>query len=169
MFQLKVVKSPALLGFLAFTLLALSACDGNRQYVLKRLPAGDNRWITISADEMAEISTGVYYEVKIGQEIVRPKRLICFSATDPDSLSFKTLSAAGGNLIGVYEESQPEKILALHDFGKGATWPGGSPDKSDWENNTAGGKLLEELQQEFPDRNLKLNGDACGIKSSSNR
>ena len=162
MFQLKVFKSVAS-GFLVFTLLLFSACDGNRKYVLKRLPAGDDRSIIISADEMADISKGVFYEVKIGEEIVTPMRLICFSATDPDSLSFKTLSAVGGNLIGVYEESEPDKILALHDFSRGGTWPGGSPDKSDWENNTAGGKLLEELQKEFPDRKFKLNpGDACG-------
>jgi hypothetical protein len=106
MFQRRVFKSAAS-GFLAFTLLSFSACDGNRQYVLKRLPAGDNRWITISADEMADISKGVYYEVKLGEETVTRMRLICFSATDPDSLSFKTLSAVGGNLIGVYEESEP--------------------------------------------------------------
>lgn len=162
MFQLKVFKSPAS-GFLAFTLLSFSACDGNRQYVLKRLPAGDNRSIIISADEMGDISTGVYYEVKIGEETVTPICLICFSATDSDSLSFNTLSAVGGNLIGVYEESEPETILVLHDFSKGTTWPRGSPDKSDWENNTAGEKLLEELQKEFPDRRFKLNpGDACG-------
>ena len=112
---------------------------------------------------MADISKGVYYEVKIGEETVTRTCLICFSATDPDSLSFKTLSAGGGNLIGVYEESEPETILVLHDFSKGTTWPRGSPDKSDWGNNTAGGKLLEELQKEFPDRKFKLNpGDACG-------
>ena len=162
MFQLKVFKSAAS-GFLAFTLLSFSACDGNRRYELKRLPAGDTRSIIISADEMADISKGVYYEVKIGEETVTRTCLICFSATDPDSLSFKTLSAGGGNLIGVYEESEPETILVLHDFSKGTTWPRGSPDKSDWENNTAGGKLLEELQKEFPDRKFKLNpGDACG-------
>lgn len=144
-------------------LLPLTACDGNRKYVLKRLPAGDTRSIIISADEMADISRGVYYEVKIGEETVTRMRLICFSATDPDSLSFKTLSAVGGNLIGVYEESEPETILVLHDFSKGTAWPRGSPDKSDWDNNTAGGKLLEELQKEFPDRKFKLNpGDACG-------
>lgn len=89
MFQLKIFKSPAS-GFLAFTLLSFSACNGNRQYVLKRLPAGDDRSIIISADLMAEISKGVFYEVKIGEEIVTPMCLICYSATDPDSLSFKT-------------------------------------------------------------------------------
>jgi len=164
MVQLRVFKSAAL-GFLAFTLLALSACDGNRQYVLKRLSVGADRSIIISADEMAEISKGVYYEVRVGEKTVRPKRLFCYSATDPDSLSFKTLSAAEGNLVGVYEESQPERMLVLHDFSRGVTWPGGLPDKSDWENNTAGGKLLEELQQEFPDRKFKLNpGESCGVQ-----
>lgn len=64
MFQLKLFKSPAS-GFLAFTLLSFSACDGNRKYVLKRLPAGDDRSIIILADEMADISKGVYYELKI--------------------------------------------------------------------------------------------------------
>ena len=163
MFQLKVFKSAAS-GFLAFTLLSFSACDGNRKYVLQRLPAGDDRSIIISADIMAEISTAVSYEVTIREEIVVPNCLICYGATDVDSLSFNTLSAAGGNLIAVYEESERETILVLHDFSKGTAWPRGSPDKSDWENNTAGGKLLEELQKEFPDRKFKLNpGDACGV------
>ena len=57
MFQLKVFKSPAS-SFLAFTLLSFSACDGNRKYVLKRLPAGDDRSIIISGDEMGDISKG---------------------------------------------------------------------------------------------------------------
>jgi hypothetical protein len=47
----------------------------------------------------------------------------------------------------------------------GITWPWGSPDKSDWDNNTAGGKLLEELQKDYPDRKFKLDrGAACGVQ-----
>ena len=81
MFPLSVFKRAAS-GVLAFMLLPLSACDGNGQYVLKRPPVGDDRSLIISADEIAEISWGVYCEVKIGEEIVRSRRLICFSATD---------------------------------------------------------------------------------------
>jgi len=165
MFQLRLFKSPALLGFLAFTLLSLSACDRNRQYVLKRLPAGDNRWITISADETGEISRSIYYQVKIGEETVVPTGRMCNAANDPDSMSFKIVSASDGNLVGLYEETNPERVLALHDFAQGRSWPQGAPNEWTDDINNRGEELLKQLQHEYPNSNFRLNyWAACGIR-----
>ena len=105
MSEQRVFERTALTPFFALILLALSACEWNRQYVLKRLPVGDNRSIIILADDAYEIARGIFYQVKIGEETVVNTCLICHAGKDPGSLSFKILSASGGNLIAVYEET----------------------------------------------------------------
>lgn len=99
--------------------------------MVKRLPVGDNRSIIILTDKDYEISRGIYYQVKIGEETVVSTCRICGAAKDPDSLTFKIVSASGGNLIAVYEETNPERILLIHDFNSGTSWPRGAPDEWD--------------------------------------
>ena len=104
------------LPLLVMTLLAVPSCAWDREYVLQRLPAGDNRSVIILAENAAEISTGIYYQVKIGEETVVSTCRICGAAKDPGSFKFKILSASNGNLIALYEETNQERILALHDL-----------------------------------------------------
>ena len=164
-----VFNRTALLLLCALIVVALSACEWNREYLLKRLPAGENRSIIILADTGAEITSTIFYQVKLGDQTVVSTYRICNAAKDPRSLSFKTLSASGGNLIAVYEETNPESIVVLHDFSEGKSWPRGVPEENDSEITRTGERLLKQLQQEYPNSNLKLNGEACGIKLSSNR
>ena len=161
----RLFKSRGSIALLALTLLALSACHWEPQYVVKRLPVGENRSIIILAETAAEISTAIYYQVKVGEEIVVSLCVICYAAKDVDSLNFKILSASGGNLIAAYEETDPERILLIHDFSSGESWPRGA----DWESNpqkkSRGVRLLERLQREHLNSNLKLNpGESCGMK-----
>lgn len=155
----------ALIGLLALTLLALSACESNRQYVLQRLDVGDNRSILILADVAGEISTGIYYQVKVGEEMVVSTCRICGAAKDLDLLNFKILSAAGGTLVALYEETDPERILALHDVSRGRSWPRGAPSEWSSDIDNRGEELLKQLRQEYPNSNLRLSGGgACGIR-----
>src|SRR5687768_5333788 len=102
MLQLRSSKKSTSIRLLLIIVLALSACDSSRKYIVRSLPAGENREIIILADEMAEISRLVYYEIKVGGETVVPLTHVCYD-NDPESLTFKTVSAWGGNLVGVYE------------------------------------------------------------------
>ena len=161
----RTFKRLALLSFFALTLAAVSSCAWDREYVLQRLPAGDNRSLIVLAESAAEISTSIYYQIRIGDETVVSTCRICGAAKDPDSLNFKILSASSGNLIALYEETDPERILALHDFSRGKSWPRGAPDEWDDDINNRGERLLEQLQQEYPNSNLRLShGAACGFK-----
>jgi hypothetical protein len=165
MCELRILKSRTVISLLALALLGVYACSWDRHYVLKNLPVGHSKSIIILADSAAEISTGIYYQVKIGEETVVSTSRICGAAKDVDSLNFKILSASGGNLIALYEETNPERILALHDFSKGRSWPRGAPEEWSRDISNRGENLLEQLQQEYPNSNFRLNREApCGIK-----
>jgi hypothetical protein len=166
-FSMREIKRTALISFCASVMLVFSACEWNREYELKRLPAGENRSIVILADTGAEITSTIFYQVTIGDQTVVSTCRICNAAKDPRSLSFKTLSASSGNLIAVYEETNPESIVVLHDFSEGKSWPRGAPEEDDAAITRTGERLLKKLQQEYVNSNLKLNGEACGIKSST--
>lgn len=84
-------------------------------------------------------------------------------------MSFNALSASGGNLIAVYEETNPERIVVLHDFKEGKSWPRGAPEQNDAAIPRTGEGLLKKQQQEYANSNLTLNGEACGTKSPTNR
>ena len=164
-FQRRAFKRMALIPFFALTLVAGGACQWGGMYVVKSLPAGGDRSIVVLTHDDYEISRGIYYQVRIGQETVVSTSLICNAAKDPNSLNYKILSASGGNLIALYEETNPERILALHDFNKGRSWPQGAPDEWTDDINSRGGELLKQLQQEYPNSHFKLNGGAaCGIR-----
>lgn len=137
--------------------------------MLKRLPVGENRSIIILADTAPEITSTISYQVMVGDQTVVSTCRICNAAKDPGSLSFKTLSASGGNLIGVFEETDPERIVVLHDFSNGLSWPRGAPDEWSPSITTRGDKLLKRMQQEYPNSNLGLSGGTCGIKVPSGR
>jgi len=162
-------KRAVFTSFCASVVLAFFACEWNREYVLKHLPAGENRSIIILADTGAEITSTIFYQVKLGDQTVVSTYRICNAAKDPRSLSFKTLSASGGNLIAVYEETNPESIVVLHDFSEGKSWPRGASEENDAAITRTGERLLKKLQQEYANSNLTLNGEACGIKSSTTR
>ena len=119
------------------------------------------------AETGAEITSTIFYQVKIGDQTVVSTYRICNAAKDPRSLSFKTLSTSGGNLIAVYEETNPERIVVLHDFSEGKSWPLGAPEENDAAIARTGERLLKKLQQEYVNSNFSLNGEACGITSST--
>jgi hypothetical protein len=154
----------ALISIFALTLAAGTACRWGGMYVVKNLPAGAGRSIVILTHDDYEISRGIYYQVKIGEEMVVSTCWICTAAKDPNSLNYKIVSALDGNLVAVYEETNPEKILALHDFSTGRSWPQCAPDEWTRDANNRGETLLEQLQQEYPNSNFRLNDGACGIK-----
>ena len=170
MSQHRVFKSAVLIPLLVMALLAVSSCEWDREYVLQRLPLSDNRSVIVLAEDAAEISTSIFYQIKIGEETVVSTCRICGAAKDPDSLKFKILSASNGNLIGLYEETNPERILALHDFSKGLSWPRGAPHEWTDDINNRGEELLERLQHEYPNSKFRLNhGAACGTTIPAGR
>lgn len=173
-FQLVVMKKfrwrTTLILFLALVLVAGASCHWDDKFVVKSLPVGDDRSIIVVADSSYEISRTIYYQVKIGEKVVVSTCRICQAAKDPDSLNFKILSASSGNLIALYEETNPERILALHEFNKGMSWPRGAHDEWSEEIDKRGERLLQQLRQEYPNSNLRLSGmAACGIKLPTDR
>lgn len=164
MLQPTLFKESTRGGFLLIMLLALSACDSSQKYIVRSLPAGENREIVILADEMAEISRLVYYKIKVGGETVVPLSHICYD-NEPETLTFKTVSASGGNLVGVYEVTRPDRLIVLHDFSSGITWPGRMPQDSDWEASGRGTQLMEQFERDHPDSKFTLKAwEACGIR-----
>lgn len=132
--------------------------------MLKRLPVSENRSIIILAVTGAEITSTIFYQVRIGDLTVVSTYRICNVGKDPRSLSFKTLSASAGNLIAVYDETNPERIVVLHDFSEGKSSPRGAPEENDAAITRKVEGLLKKLQQEYANSNLILNGEAWGIK-----
>lgn len=147
-------------------MLTLSACSWDRifrrQYVVTEIPVGDGRTVVISTDSVCEISCSILYEVKVGDETVSSMCRIAYG--DAESLTFKTLFAKGGNLVAIYEETWPERLLLLHDFSTGKGWPRSLPDEYGTDTDGRGVKLLAEMQKEHPERKyLTASGDAAGI------
>lgn len=170
MSQRRAFKRTALIHFFASTLAAGTACQSGGMYVVKSLPVGADRSIVILTHDDYEVSRGIYYQVKIGEETVVSTCRICGAAKDPNSLNYKIVSASGGDLIAVYEDTNPDRILALPDFRKGISWPRGAPHEWSQEINNRGEKLLQQLQQEYPNSNFRLNNEAaCGIKIPKGR
>ncbi len=160
----RAFNGTALITFFALILAAGTACQWGGMYVVKSLPAGAGRSIVILTHDDYEISRGIYYQVNIGEETVVSTCWICGAAKDPNSLNYKIISALDGDLVGVYEETNPERILVLHEFSTGRSWPRGGPEEWTRDTNNRGETLLEQLQQEYPDSNFRLNGGACGMK-----
>jgi hypothetical protein len=151
------------LPFVALMLLTLSACSWDRQYEVTRFTVGEGRTIIISAAEAWEISQPVYYEVKVGEEIVASMCVICWG--DADSLTFNTVYASGGNLVGLYEETRPDRLLLLHDFSTGMSWPRSLPTESSAATDSRGARLLSAIKKEHPDKNFTISwGDSCRLK-----
>lgn len=151
---------------MAFLLTALSACSWDRfyerKYVVTSIPAGDGRAILISTDQACEISCGIYYEVKVLDQIVVPMSSIC--SGDAETLTFKAIFAKEGNLVGVYEETWPERLLLLHDFTTQSSWPRSLPDEGGHQTDSRGLKLLEAFQKEHPNKHFRFAwGGACGV------
>jgi hypothetical protein len=154
----------------ALTLLMLSACSWDRfyqqRYVVTSIPAGAGRAIVISTDQACEISCSIYYEVKVGDETAASTCRIC--SGDADSLTFHAVYASGGNLVGVYEDTQPNRLLLLHDFNTGWSWPRSTPTESSSDTDSRAQKLLDAFQKDHPDRNFTLSwGEACGVRRLS--
>jgi hypothetical protein len=165
MSQAGAFNRTALISFFALTLAAGTACQSGGMYVVKSLPAGVGRSIVILTHDDYEVSRGIYYQVKIGEETVVSTCRMCNAAKDPNSLNYKIVSALDGNLVALYEETNPERILALHEFSTGRSWPQGAPDEWSRDIDNRGETLLEQLQQAYPNSNFRLNGGAtCGIK-----
>lgn len=150
----------------ALLLMALSACSWDRfyqeRYEVATIPAGNGRSIIISTDRACEISCSIYYEVKVGDQTVASTCRIC--SGDAESLMFKPLFANDGNLVGVYEETRPERLLLLHDFSTGMSWPASLPTEWSSETDSRGAKLLEAFQNDHPERKFTSEwGEACGV------
>jgi hypothetical protein len=140
-----------------------TSCSWFQRYqVLTRLPVGEHgNSIVILQDIYYDNGWRLYYQVKSGGKVIVDCRFIC-SQDDGKHSNFKIITARGGNLVGLFQESRPESIIALHDFSSGRTWPAVLSDSESYvETHDRGNALLASLQQEYSNVKLKLNELEC--------
>jgi hypothetical protein len=156
-------KPFALLSALSVLILLVSlSCTGvSGEYEITNFDLGNGRTVEILASEDAEVSQSFYYQVRVNKKIVVPLVMICVGH-DRGQLTFKTLPAKDGDLVGIFEQKQPEEMLAIHDFKSNATWPGFLAPDQEAEFRLSGNLLLRDLQAEHQNMQLTLaNGRAC--------
>ena len=143
-------------------LLTVLSCSASGEFEIVTFELGQQRSIQILASEYLEVSRSFYYQVKVDEKVVVPLIRIC-GGIDYAHLEFKTLLANGGELVGIFERRYPQDILAVHDFKTNASWPSVRSYNSTDEYYKYGEALLEKLQTEHRNLDLRLNNArACG-------
>jgi hypothetical protein len=102
--------------------------NSGEQHVVT-LDCGAGRRIVITASSSWECARPVHYRVVVDGKTVVPTHFIdcCDGNAEPlEILKFRLVQAEEGNLVGVIEESVSGEIrlVILHDFDKGESWPG---------------------------------------------
>jgi hypothetical protein len=144
------------LAYLIIGLVLLSAsCEQRGEYELAILDLGKGRSFQIFATNHVEVSQGILYQVKVDGNVVVPLTLLC-TGSDNGKLKFKTISAKGGDLVGIFEQKYPEEILAIHDFKSNVSWPRGFDENTPAEKAKIGEAFFKELQAEHPEIQLYL-------------
>lgn len=143
--------------------LCLSCSWFQRYRVLTTLPVGEQgNSIAILEDIYYDNGRRLYYQVKSGEKVIVDRYFICSQLDDGKHSNFKIITARGGNLVGLFQESRPESIIALHDFSSRRTWPAVLSDsESNVETRNRGYALLASLQQEYSNVKLKPNELEC--------
>lgn len=163
---LKLFPMAALLhigAMLVLCALCISCSWFQRYRVLTTLPVGEQGYsIVILEDIYYDNGRRLYYQVKSGEKVIVDRYFICSQVDDGKHSNFKIITARGGNLVGLFQESRPESIIVLHDFSSRRTWPGVLSDsESHVETRDRGNALLASLQQEHANVKLKLNELEC--------
>lgn len=151
------------LSTLTLVLALISAsCEASGEYEMETFDLGNGRSIEILASKHLEVTQSFYYQVKVNQQVVVPIVMICVGI-DRGQLKFKTLFAKSGDLVGVFEQRNPQEILAIHDFKTNTTWPGAVTDGGSERYQQHEATLLQQLQIEHPEMTLKMGQNhACG-------
>lgn len=146
----------AALGLISATL----ACDSKSEYEIAQIKVSPRWTIDILASSEMEVSQSIYYRVRVDDEVVVPLFRIC-SGHAGRGQRFNVITAKEGALVGVYEARYPDEILALHDFNSNETWPS-APTRTVDENEKVRQELLDQLQKEHPNLNLRTGrGSGC--------
>ena len=149
---------------LVVSLLCLSCSLFQRYEVKATIPVGgQGNSIVILADTYYDNGRKLFYQVKNDEKVLVDRAFICSQLDEGVERSgFKIVTARGGNLVGIFQESRPEYILLLHDFTSSHTWPGVlSTSESHVETRNRGNVLLASLRQEHPHLKMKLNELEC--------
>ena len=142
----------------------LSCSFLQRYQVLTTLPVGEQgNSIVILGDTYYDNGRKLFYQVKVGEKVLVDRSFICSQLDEGvEHSGFQIVTARGGNLVAVFQESKPESIIVLHDFASRQTWPAVLSDsESHVETHNRGNSLLASLQQEHPNLKLKLNELEC--------
>jgi hypothetical protein len=148
---------------LIFCALCISCSWLQRYQVLTTLPVGEQgNFIVILGDIYYDNGRLLYYQVNSGKKVIVDRSFICSQLDNGKHSDFKIITARGGNLVGLFQESRPESIIALHDFSSRRTWPAALSDSESYvETRDRGNALLASLQQEHSNLKLKLNELEC--------
>jgi hypothetical protein len=124
--------NPRLITFIIFMILiigGMALVKGLRQnsapelVTLNTLGVGDDRDIRITVELNQQKTLSLFYHVDIqGQTVVKR----AFFGTLPRTATppgFVTYDADQGNLLGIAQASVPNRIIILHDFTSGDSWP----------------------------------------------
>ena len=143
-----------------FLFLSLLSCGNKKgEYSITRFDLGRGRSIEILASNEMEVTQSFYYRVTVADKTVVPLSLICVGH-DTGTLTFRTIAAQNGELVGIFEQRFPDEILAVHDFSSNITWPRPLDYEKPVHRDQIGHELLNKLQVEHTERSLKFARDS---------
>ncbi len=117
----------AVLGVLVIAVMPLAmrfrASQAPDPVTLKELDVGYGRVIRVTVEPNSQGTLSLHYHVdEGGQAVVEHAFFGTLPRTSPPP-DFVAYSAEGGNLVGVAQVSVPNRILLMHDFVSGDSWP----------------------------------------------
>ena len=135
----------------AIVILALNTLACGKNYEVARLNVGEGRSIIISAKRFPDDTQPIYYQVAVnGRAVISPTYISSEEPVDVKHFHLRIVKNNDGSIAGVIEEKLPQKILVLHNFATGQTWPRcevGGPESCE----RTGKMLVDELQKDHPE------------------
>lgn len=100
-------------AMLVLCALCISCSWFQRYRVVTTLPVREHgNSIVILEDIYYDNGRRLYYQVKSGGKVIVDRRFICSQLDDGKHSNFKIITSRGGNLVGLFQESRPESIIA---------------------------------------------------------
>lgn len=124
--------NPRLIAVMLFLLLMVAAVPLVMRLGISKKPepvtlasidVGTERLISITVEPNSQQTLSLHYDVLIdGQPVVEHAFFGTLPRTSPPP-SFVTYTGGAGDLVGIAQASAPNRIIILHDFAAGDSWP----------------------------------------------
>ncbi len=101
----------------------------DRPYQIATFDCGKDRAIVFLTDRDCDESKPIYYEVRIGGQIVVPRTIVYYVICGHSDVLLDMRLAEDGDVVGIAPPSESWRdFWVVHDFRDGASWPRGDLD-----------------------------------------